>query len=385
MKKAMFGIPLIFLLALSSMNCSSPENTTTGDFSEYPVKIEKVDGIKTVMNPDYPRDGRIIYRISDDTTLGPETGPEETIVFTPRIIRVDALGNAYVLDAEDIRIKIYDVNGNWIRNVGRRGQGPGEYMNINDFDVTQDGDIFILDIPQRRITVFTSKGGFVSSCSIKGYGDTIRVDEIGLIYFQQNISYRPVGNSGSKVMEMILSRTDSKGGNYIEYGKYPYLLNVWRPVKSAGGTRVQNHFSLEAHTTVWIPNGIGRLYLGYSRDYLISVLDKKGNPIFKFGREFKPIKHPEFSRDLAHPRYYPAFNSRFLFFDDESNLWLKQYMKSGEPEHVYDVFSPDGVYIQQAVVPARLYKLHNGIAYTIIRYERGVYEAKRFKLSANGS
>jgi sugar lactone lactonase YvrE len=182
MKKAMFVIPCIFSVALSLMNCSSPENTTTGDFSEYPVKIENLDGIKTVMNPDYPRDGRIIYRISDDTTLGPETGPEETIVFSPRSIRVDALGNAYILDAEDIIIKIYDMDGNWIRNVGHRGQGPGEYMAINDFDITEDGNIYILDLPQRRITVITNKGKFVSSFSLRGYGDKMRVDETGFVY-----------------------------------------------------------------------------------------------------------------------------------------------------------------------------------------------------------
>jgi hypothetical protein len=156
-------------------------------------------------------------------------------------------------------------------------------------------------------------------------------------------------------------------------------------VKSAAGTRIQNDFSLDAHTTVWIPSGIGRLYIGYSRDYLISVLDKKGTPIFKFGREFERIKHPEYSPDLAHPKHYPAFNSRYLFFDDNGNLWLKQYMKSKEPEHVYDVFSPEGIYIQQAVVPMRIYQIHRGIAYTILRYEERVYEAKRFKLSTTGS
>jgi hypothetical protein len=344
--------------------------------------IEKKSGVRMVLNPDYPRDGQITYSMTDAITLGPETGPEESIAFTPRSIRVDASGNAYVLDIEDIRIKIYDVNGNWIRNVGQRGQGPGEYMNINDFDVTKEGTITILDIPQRRITVLTNMGRFVSSFIFKGNWGKLRTDETGHVYIHQNISYRQDGNSGSKMMEMTLSRTDLSGKDYFEYGIFPYYLNVWRPVKSAGGIRVQNHFSSEAHSTVWIPDDEGHIYLGYSKDYLISVLDKKGKPIFKFGRKFQKIRHPEYSPDLAHPKHYPAFNSSYLFFDDEGNLWLKQYMKNGEPEHVYDVFSPEGIYIQQAVVPTRIFQLRNGIAYTIIRYERGVYEAKRFRLSA---
>ena len=378
------GIMLTLIVALSFMNCDRQGDPVVKDISAYPVKTEIVDGIKTVMNPDFSRDGRIVYKMSEAITLGPETGPEETILFSPRKIRVDALGNAYVLDAEDIRIKIYDVDGNWIRNVGHRGQGPGEYMAISDFDVTKDGTIYILDTPQRRITVYTNVEKHITSFPLKGYGAKIGVDETGLVYVQLNISYRQVGNSGSKVMDMILSRTDSKGDKYFEYGKYPYILNVWRPVKSAAGIRVQNDWSYEAHTTVWIPSRIG-LYLGYSQEYLITVLNKKGIPIFRFGREFEKIRHPEYSPDLAHPRYYPAYNSYFVFFDNDGNLWLKQYMKSEEPAHVYDVFSPEGLYIQQAVVPTRIYQLHNGIAYTILTLERRVYEAKRFKLTANGS
>lgn len=375
-----FGISMLLLVIF--LHCNKDQGITETINTQYPSTESRVEGIKTILNPNYPRDGRLIYRMADAITLGLETGQEETILFRPLDVRIDGQSYIYVLDAEDIKVKIYDANGNWIRNVGHRGQGPGEYMNINAFDVTKDGKIFILDLPQRRITVLTALGRFVSSFPLKGYGEPLRVDESGHVFIQQNISFRQTGNSGSHVMEMILSRTNTKGKDYFEYGKFPYLFYVWRPQKSAAGVRIQSDWSLDGYTTVWIPKGDGHIYLGYSQNYLITVLNVKGKPVFKFGKDFTRIKNPDYNPDLAHPEYYPAFYSRYLFLDDHGNLWLKQYTNGEDPEHVYDVFSPEGIYIQQAIVPERIYRYQNGMAVTIklVSSEYRETQAKRFRL-----
>jgi hypothetical protein len=350
--------------------------------SRYPVREEKIDGVRTVMNPDYPRDGRILYRMSDTITYGDEAGPEEGILFLAYDIRVDTVGNAYVIDSEDIAIKVYDVNGDWIRNIGRRGQGPGEYTTIFDYDVTEEGLIFLLDTPQRRVSILRSDGTFHSSFVIEEYCVHLRVSETGHVFFQQHVSMPNPGSAVIKIMDMSLKRTDFKGENLKEYGTFPHQKVVWRSRKTRRGTGIQPHSSRDDYTTVWIPAKDGRLYMGYSRDYIITVMDRNGKPLFRFGREFAKIKNPEYSPDLAHPEYYPAFYSRYLFFDDAGNLWLKQYTKEKEPEHIYDVFSPDGFYIQQAIVPERIFRYKNGYVYTIklVSFEDRETEAKRLRL-----
>jgi len=376
---------IVVILLLACVYCTRMEEEEDTKKSGYPAREDIIDGIKTVMNPDFPRDGRINYRIADEIILGKEEGPEEGILFFPYDIRVDSQNYIYVVDAEDMNIKVYDQSGNWIRNVGRRGQGPGEYARINDFDVSQDGRIFISDIRQRRVSILRTDGTFVSSFLVKRGCDRLRVDETGRIYFQHFISYKPVGTSGEKDEEMIIKRTDSRGKNPFEYGKFPAGKFVWRPKSVSGMIQVTGHVSQDAHTTVWIVNKSGRLYLGYSRDYLITILDKKGKPLFKFGREFTPIKHPLYNPDLAHPEYYPAFHSKNLFFDDEGNLWLKQYTKNDKADHLYDVFSKDGIFIRQAVVPEKILRYQNGKAYTIVESESGEYVAKCYKLIENKS
>jgi len=378
MRKFLY-LNLILILFLLE-NCGPKQDKTDERSSGYPVHMTYIDGVKTVLNPDIPRDGRIKYQMGDVITLGEEGGPEEGILYFPGKIQVDSKGNIYVFDAEDYTIKVYDDKGHWIRNIGRRGQGPGEYMNMTDFDVSLDGRIFTCDIRQRRISFLNSDGTFDSSFLMKGPCDRLELDETGQLYLQQNFVFKQTSTSGSRQWEWFIIRTDPKGKNPFEYGKFLGTKIVWRPRQTEQGLWVNSHISRDSHTTVWIVDKQERLYLGYSQDYLISVLDKKGKPLFKFGRDFTPIKHPLYSPNLAHPEYYPAFYSRHLFFDDEGNLWLKQYIESDETGHLYDVFSPDGIFIQQAEVSERIIRYQNGKVYTIVETSSGDHVAKCYKL-----
>lgn len=373
------GVIAIILL-LFCLQCSKNKERSDVNNSGYPIREDIIEGVKTVMNPDFPQDGRINYKIANVITLGNRRGPEEGKLFFPYDMRVDSEDQIYVLDAEDVVIKIYDRNGIWLRNVGRRGQGPGEYITISDFEVSHDGKIFILDTQQHRVLIFRPDGTFDSSFLVKGSCLRLKVDEKLQVYLQQNISFTRKGTYGSHEMEMILKRTDSKGKKLFEYGRFPYRKFVWRPRKTTQGIRITSHESREAHTTVWFVGKSGKLYVGYSGDYLVTVLDARGKPLLKFGRTFTPIKHPLYSPDLAHPKYYPAFYSRYVFIDNEENLWLKQYHESDKTEHLYDVFSKEGIFIRQAIVPERIFQFQNGKAYTILELESGDYVAKCYKL-----
>jgi hypothetical protein len=93
------------------------------------------------------------------------------------------------------------------------------------------------------------------------------------------------------------------------------------------------------------------------------------------------LKHPHYSPDRAHPEFYPAFYDRYYFFDDDNNLWLRQYTAEEDVDlGIYDVFSSDGIYLKQLHLPHHLYEFKNGRAYTILRTEEDFIIVKCFKL-----
>lgn len=58
----------------------------------------------------------------------------------------------YILDrGRNKKLVKYDLKGNALSKIGELGQGPKEYMNITDFDVAENGDIYILDAMQNIV------------------------------------------------------------------------------------------------------------------------------------------------------------------------------------------------------------------------------------------
>ena len=79
-------------------------------------------------------------------------------------------GCVYVLDQQPRpTIKVFATNGKYIRNIGRIGHGRGEYIDIDDFTINEDGDsIFILC--NNRVNAYNQEGTFLFSkhIDIKG-------------------------------------------------------------------------------------------------------------------------------------------------------------------------------------------------------------------------
>src|SRR4030066_648419 len=179
---------------------------------------------------------------------------------------------------------------------------------------------------------------------------------------------------------MALFRTDESGQESVRLGEYLDLTMLRKVQKVGEGMTSQSLTSRESYTTSWLVGPDSRVYLGYNKDYLLDVYDPDWKLLFRFGREFTPIRHPEYKPDGAHPEFYPAFSDWLKFFDDKGNLWLEQYVEEGVKDHVFDVFSPEGIYLTQVWVPQALSLVRGDKAYSIIRTEDEFLVVKRFRM-----
>jgi len=53
---------------------------------------------------------------------------------------------------------VFDLNGKLLFKIAKMGQGPGEYLRLNDFDVNSNGDIYILDNHSKKMKIYDSEG-----------------------------------------------------------------------------------------------------------------------------------------------------------------------------------------------------------------------------------
>ena len=75
----------------------------------------------------------------------------------------------FLLDTQqDIGISIFNKDGKFIRKIGKKGNGPGEYLTISDFTIDRENDaVYLMDCDLNKIHKYKITGEFESSIALK--------------------------------------------------------------------------------------------------------------------------------------------------------------------------------------------------------------------------
>lgn len=95
-------------------------------------------------------------RLREVSTIGMVDGPEEYLLVGFTVFTVGERGEVYVADADGIRV--FSGNGETVRRVAGRGQGPNEVGRVGGMAVDQMGRLLVLDETNRRVAVFDTSG-----------------------------------------------------------------------------------------------------------------------------------------------------------------------------------------------------------------------------------
>ena len=151
--KTNLTIWLIIAVCLTlSFACSK-----TAEEPEWKATVEVIDGIKVVTNPETPKYGDFSFDLEEDLVIGDVN--DEDYFFPKRVsLNVDNAGNIYVCDGGNRRVQKYDKNGLYLRTIGRRGQGPGEYMYPSGLFFDDAGNACVHD--SRNLIFYVKEGVF---------------------------------------------------------------------------------------------------------------------------------------------------------------------------------------------------------------------------------
>ena len=108
-----------------------------------------------------PHDAIEILRVSGDT--------KETTFGAAFTIQATADGGVLIVDTkgeEGLIIRQFDKNGKFVRNIGRQGPGPGEYLRMNlSLAVHPNGSIYVRD-DDKSVSVFGADGKLAHSIAL---------------------------------------------------------------------------------------------------------------------------------------------------------------------------------------------------------------------------
>lgn len=103
-----------------------------------------------------------------DLAVGVADGDENYMIGAINDIAVAANGTMYVLDRSVPAVRVYDAKGKFVKNIGRRGSGPGEYGFATAIAIASNGNLLLYDQGNARINVYSPSGDVITSWPTRG-------------------------------------------------------------------------------------------------------------------------------------------------------------------------------------------------------------------------
>ena len=106
-------------------------------------------------------------------------------------------GVIIVANAGTHQLRMYGGDGEHIRDVGRRGEGPGEFQSLNWLGLYHRDSLVAWDASSRRVSVFDRNGTFVRSMSLNVRGAVRGVFDDGAVLIEESVVRGPTDFAGS--------------------------------------------------------------------------------------------------------------------------------------------------------------------------------------------
>jgi hypothetical protein len=106
------------------------------------------------------QDRALGFRSQTVFQIGKEEGRSWEVLSGVRQVAFDRAENLYVLDSGNARVLVFDRTGRFVRQVGKKGSGPGEFTSPERLAITGDGSLVVADLARQAFSVFSPDGRF---------------------------------------------------------------------------------------------------------------------------------------------------------------------------------------------------------------------------------
>lgn len=375
-------------VAVLATGCTEP-----ADHTEHAALMRDSMGVRIVESWDgvwQPGQG---FRLNPEPTLSIGAGSEDIRYLFESVVGAILLpgGRIAVADRGAHEVRLYDSSGTFLRALGRNGEGPGEFRDVDLLARYRGDSLLAHDSRLRRISIISGELIFGRSFRLPLAEEQIAwpVCALGdgsiLLWTFAPGAYRFDAPTGQYRVEELLFHYDEEEGDPLKVATLP-------------GTEIFGYRQLDRQisNTMGLPYGrtstAGRSGDGYytatgdgyevrlfDRGHaLIRVIrrhgaqrevtaDQKAAVIERLERrsdDFEISSHKAALRralpELSVPDTVPPFGRPnnvwhwpLIMFDDAGRMWVPRYRWTAEEEQVWDVFDSTGVFLGPVDFPKR--------------------------------
>lgn len=366
------------------------------------------------------------HSVVPELQVGALDGAEElTFGFVGDVMGL-ADGGLLVHDNEADLIRMYDSTGAYLRTIGGKGGGPGEYTQVNGIARHASGDLYVWDAGGGRVNRYRADGSYVTTWRSPFTGwftqNQLFADDAGRI-----LMWLPIIADPSNPMERRDSyvRLDT-AGTTLDTLLIPLWPDDAEPLQAAspdGRSRTMTTRPWAANSAAAV-HPAGGIVAGLGQQYVLYRLLTGGKPL-RIEREYTPVPVSETERSERQaqiersmrrldpnwnwtgapiPSTKPAYE-RFLVGED-GRIWVRVFtaaepipveelptprpnpngpppivLTTREPV-VFDVFEADGRFLGRVKLPprSRVLRTRGNAAWGTVRDADDVDYAARFRI-----
>lgn len=334
------------------------------------ARTETIDGVTWVHNSAEPEKGRQEIVLKERWRVG---GDDEDEIFgvVAGVLRTDA-NEICILDNQLCELKFYGRDGEFLRTIGGRGEGPGEFLQGIGACLLPDGRVGVVQSFPGKVILFNADGTPGGEV-IPRLSDETATQSYLVVYRAQRVGDRlAIACMDQQFGQEGMSRHHLLGLFDLDGTLLAPLTSSDDVVDMSQGYLL-DEVTMTRYSERLIERDDGALVLGKDyHDYRIELFDGEGNPILGITRDYERIGRTDSERQLIED-IFSGFvrnvpNVRLQIEEDhkaveeihwgpDGELWAL----SGEgrwraPEGVlatYDVFdSHTGHFVKQVVLKA---------------------------------
>lgn len=363
--------PALLACAAALIGCADAERSDSGTWQAERETIGDTTVVRTISGSIWGAP----VALHEDLTIGVLEGAEELMFGNLQELAVDSAGGIYVFDGSVPALRYFDAEGQYVRTLGGRGSGPGEYQDAAlGLSVRSDGRVVLRDPRNSRLNVYEPDGSPALQWPVSSglfTGNAMIRDTADHLYLKVMLS-RPEPN---KPWNIGLLHLDAEGA-IVDSITVPAMAG--EPT-DAGGVLLPSK--------IWEWSPLRAMVVGVNAEYRFDIRPTAGR-VIRVERSTPTVEVlPEERAELeARNDWLRTYQGRFMtselppvpsvkppyrgfLIGAEGRVWVRRSVTAeklregtpGTPQRpptpswvepsVYDVFEPDGSYLGEVHVP----------------------------------
>ncbi len=258
-----------------------------------------------------------------------ELEKEDIFLYQPHSLSLDNEGNIYVSDSRNHFILKFDSLGKFLKKIGRKGQGPGEFSNPLYICCDDRDNLVVYDSNNGRIQIFSPEGEYLENFKkFKKFSSMVSNDQ-GLIYASPHSLQGP-----------LIEVLDREGK----------LVNSF-------GERIEFKHNTRSHNDTHISiSKKGELYVAWQKFPIVRRYSIKGKLLSEYKIEYKLMQErakPNYNAQMTKGRItffniisgIRAKEDGFYLFSSYPRIEILEFNHNGEISNIYWKNSPFFNYI----------------------------------------